>query len=145
MGAPLTVRGACVTIRYTMQTEPQLLYQTLFGAPIPPVVEERFLGAAAILDRSASPAELAAYSRAMSAGVDLEALELAARYTKRLPLLTRKLALMAYLAETIPANQDRYVNRRGNFFTGALHVAGAVVRTVGKMVIGLLALRAVRP
>lgn len=128
-----------------MSNEPQRIYDALFGAPIPPVIAARFRAASALLERTATAAELAAYQRVVASAADLEAVELAARYTRRLPLLSRKMQLMAYLAETLPENQDRFINRQTNRVGGLLRAAGAVFRTASKMVAGLLALRQVRP
>ena len=66
---------------------------------------QRFLPVIERLNAAASPAELAEYYRAVEAGADLEALELAGRLTGRLPLLTRKVQAMVALAETLPENQ----------------------------------------
>ena len=81
------------------------------------------------------------YYRALLACADLEALELAARYTRKLPLLTRKFRLMAYLAETLPENQDFFINERSSFLAafGAAWPGG--LRTVCKMLKALWLLR----
>jgi hypothetical protein len=78
----------------------------------------------------------------LGSGSDLEALELAARYTRRLPLLTRKFRLMAYLAETLPENQALFVSHRDNFLAAFLRLAWMTLRTIYLMPKGLLALRA---
>lgn len=120
-----------------ISNEPQRIYAAIFGGVVPPVVAERFLAAAAILEQHAGGEEVAACDRAVAGDFDLEAVELAARYTKRLPLLSRKMQLMAYLAETAPANQELFINRRSNWLLGFLAAVGATVRTAGKMVVGL--------
>jgi hypothetical protein len=122
-----------------ISNEPQRIYAAIFGGAVPPIVAERYLAAAAILEQHAAPQEIAGCDRAVAGGFDLEALELAARYTKRLPLLTRKMQLMAYLAETVPVNQDLFINRRASWLLGFLAAAGATLRTVAKMVTGLAA------
>ena len=124
--------------------ESQRIYHTLFHREISPVVAERFAQASARLEAHVRPAEVAAYRRAVASGADLEALELAARYTHKLPLLTRKLGLMAYLAETLPENQALFINERANFVGGLVRLGVAVLHTVWKMVKGLWLLRQVR-
>jgi hypothetical protein len=121
--------------------EAAAIYHAIFGRPIPPIVERRFTAASALLDASVSPAELDAYRRAIAGGGDLEALELAARYTRRLPLLSRKFRLMAYLAETLPENQGYFVNERSSFLAAVFVLAGAGVRTGWKMARGLWLVR----
>lgn len=103
--------------------EAQHIYAALFRGPIPPILQDRFLAANVRLNAAADPQELAAYTTAIAATSDLEALELAARLTRRLPLLTRKLRLMAYLAETLPDHQRFYINGSSNFVRAALLIA----------------------
>jgi hypothetical protein len=124
--------------------EAQRIYYTLFRREIPPVVAERFAQASARLEASLPPRDVAAYHRAVASGADLEALELAARYTRKLPLLTRKLGLMAYLAETQPENQPLFINERSSYIAGFVRLGVAALHTVWKMVKGLWLLRQVR-
>lgn len=123
--------------------EAQRIYHTLFNRPVPPLVAQRFAAASERLDAAVPPAELAAYRAALASGADLEALELAARYTHRLPLLTRKLGLMAYLAETLPENQSLFINERSNWVGAIVALGAATLRTVWKMAKGLFLLRGV--
>ena len=124
--------------------EAQRIYYTLFRREIPPLVAERFAQASVLLEANVPPADVAAYRRAIASGADLEALELAARYTHKLPLLTRKLGLMAYLAETRPENQALFINERASFVVGLVRLGISVLLTVWKMVKGLWLLRQVR-
>jgi len=124
--------------------EAQRIYHTLFHREISPVVAERFAQASARLEAHVRPAEVAAYRRAVASGADLEALELAARYTHKLPLLTRKLGLMAYLAETLPENQALFINERSSFALGFVRIGVAGLHTVWQMLKGLWLLRQVR-
>lgn len=117
--------------------EAQRIYHTLFNRPIPPIVAERFAEGSQRLEAHVSADEVARYRAAVASGVDLEALELAGRYTRRLPLLTRKFRLMAYLAETIPQNQGLFINRRDNLPLALLTIVGVTLRTVWLMVKGL--------
>ena len=124
--------------------EAQRIYLALFDRPVPPLVAERFAAASVRLDAGASPAELRAYREAVGSSVDLEALELAARWTRRLPLLTRKFQLMAFLAETLPENQALFVSRRDNQLLAFAQVAAASFRTSWLMVKGLTLVRRYR-
>ena len=109
------------------ETEARKIYAAIFGREIPPLVLDRFVVASKRLNQSVPQAEMDSYYRAMSACDDLEALELAARYTRRFPLLSRKFRLMAYLAETLPENQAFFVNERSSFLAGmARSAAGGV-------------------
>jgi len=125
------------------ETEARKIYAAIFGGEIPPIVLDRFVVASKRLNKSVRQAEMDSYYRAMLACNDLEALELAARYTRRFPLLSRKFRLMAYLAETLPENQAFFVNERSSFIGGAARSAAGAFRTVGKMLKGLWLVRKV--
>lgn len=113
-----------------LQDEAQALYRTLFDRPAPPVLVERFLPVSQTLNARVSAADVAAYYRALAAEEDLEALEFAARFTHRLPLLTRKLQAMVVLAETLPENQSVYINSHSSWLGGVWAAGWATVRSV---------------
>jgi hypothetical protein len=119
------------------ETEGRKIYAAIFGREIPPVVLDRFVAATKRLNRSVPQAEMDGYYRAMLACNDLEALEVAGRYTHKLLLLSRKFRLMAYLAETLPENQSFFVNERSSFAAGMARSAAGVFRTTFKLFKGL--------
>lgn len=123
------------------ETEARKIYAAIFGREIPPPVLDRFVIASKRLNKSVPQPEMDSYYRAMMACNDLEALELAARYTRKFLLLSRKFRLMAYLAETLPENQAFFVNERSSFLSGMTRSAAGVFRTVYKMVRGLWLVR----
>jgi hypothetical protein len=120
--------------------EAQRVYHTLFNRPIPPIVQERFAAGSRRLEANVAAEELARYRAAVASGLDLEALELAGRYTRRLPLLTRKFRLMAYLAETVPQNQGLFISHRDDLPRALVSVGWATLRTVWLMVKGVVLL-----
>jgi hypothetical protein len=119
------------------EQEAQRIYSAIFNQPAPPLVVERFAAASEHLEAGISPAELRAYRAAVDSPVDLEALELAARWTGRLPLLTRKFRLMAFLAETLPGNQVFFISHRDNFPAAFVRIAALTLRTAWLMTKGL--------
>ena len=119
------------------ETEGRKIYAAIFGREIPPAVLDRFVVATKRLNRSVPQAEMDGYYRAMLACNDLEALEVAGRYTHRLPLLGRKFRLMVYLAETMPENQPFFVNERSGFVAGMVRSAAGVFRAAFKLFKGL--------
>lgn len=121
--------------------EGQRIYAALFGRAAPPLLLQRYLAAAAQLDKALDPAQLAAYYDAVDSAADLEALEFAGRLTRRMPLLTRKFQAIVYLAETLPENQDAFVNRRSSFLAGLLAISAATLRSVFKALAGLISLQ----
>lgn len=84
------------------------LHRVLFGRPASRVTEDRFVAAATRL-RDLFPEQVAASRRAMEAVEDLEALELAARWSRRLPGLTRDFQVMVGLGEVCPENFEDLV------------------------------------
>ena len=125
------------------EAEARKIYAAIFGREIPPLVLDRFVVASKRLNQSVPQAEMDSYYRAMGACNDLEALELAARYTRRFPLLSRKFRLMAYLAETLPENQAFFVNERSSLLAGMTRSAGGAFQTIFKMLKGLWIVRRV--
>lgn len=63
------------------------IYRTLFKKPAPPVIRERFARAMEAYAQGFSDRDRALTARAVEEVKDLEALEMAARWTHRLPLL----------------------------------------------------------
>ena len=68
-------------------SETQAIYWALFRGTIPPLLAQRYEQATRKMDRTANARELAALGKLVAYGADLEAAELAARLTGRLPLL----------------------------------------------------------
>lgn len=134
---------ASMSGNFPTSAEAERVYRTLFDRPIPPIVANRFAAGSARLEARVSHDELARYRAAVASDLDLEALELAARYTGRLPLLTRKFRLMAYLAETVPENQGLFINHRDNLPRAFVRVAVMTLRTAWLMAKGLTLLRRV--
>lgn len=132
------------TFQLQRNQEGRRIHQALFGRAIPPLLLERYLAAAARLDSAVDPAQLAAHYDAIGHTADLEALEFAGRLTGRLPLLSRKFQAMVYLAETLPENQDVYVNRRSSFVAGILVIGAATLRSALKALAGLASLQRVK-
>ncbi len=121
--------------------EAQKIHSALFPGVMPLILAERFRLASEQIDAAASSADLAAYHEAIERTEDLEALELAARLTRRLPLLSRKLHVMAYLGETLPDYQRYYVNTRSSFVRALLTIGWETLASVLKALKGLWMLR----
>jgi len=119
--------------------EANRLYAALFGITAPEIVCERFEAASPIVERKYTADDISQYRTTLK--YDVEAIEIAGRYTRRLPLLSEKFRLVVYLAETMPDNQKRFVNNHDNFpgavwaiFTGALRSAYKLFK--GLIIIG---------
>jgi hypothetical protein len=123
------------------EMEARKIYAAIFRRPVPPVVLQRFVAASEQLHRTVDPQELDRYYRAAAACADLEALEIAARYTRQLRLLGRKFRLMVYLAETLPENQPFFVNERSSLPAGLWRSFIGVLWTAWKVLKGVWLLK----
>lgn len=124
--------------------EAQSVYWALFRGDAPFILIQRYEQAARQLDGAANPGDISAIHQLLAQRADLEAAELAGRLTGRLPLLTRKFAAMAYLAETLPDHQRFYINSRSSLAGGVMMLTWAGMLTAVKLARGLWLLRSVR-
>jgi hypothetical protein len=81
---------------------------------------------------------VAAYRRALDRVGDLEALEMACRYRRMLPHLSRKFRIMVTVAETVPETQSHFVNETSSLLRGLAVLAAGGIRSMGKLAKGLM-------
>jgi hypothetical protein len=124
--------------------EAERLYHTLFQRPIPDVLEVRFREASRQVFAGFTDEEKARYEYALKTVSDLEALEIAGRHGGRFRLLTAKLSVMMFLAETLPDHQDDFVNQTSAPFRGMVAVAKGSLKTAYKLIKGHYLARTVR-
>ncbi len=124
--------------------EADKIYQAIFREVAPDILKRRFVEASSRLHDRSDKKELDRYYRAIQKISDLEALEIACRYTRRLPLLSTKFNMMVYIAETIPENQHFFINYKKNVLKGWLTIFNGTVRTAFKLGKGLFLLIRIR-
>lgn len=117
------------------------IYRTLFNKSVPPVIRERFVRAWELYSPGFSDADRAVAARAVETVKDLEALEMAARWAKRLPLLVWEYKVMVHLGETLPENRSMMVNTRNRKIYALLSLAGSGLRSTWKLAKGYVLLR----
>lgn len=124
--------------------EASRIYRALFKKDAPLIIKERYKAASAKLTCGFSDEERNEYLFALAEISDLEALEVAARFRRRVPCLTACFQLMVHLAETLPENRSFFVNGRDH----KLHAWGTIfwsgLRTTYKMAKGLYLMRKIR-
>ena len=125
--------------------EAERIYYSLFRKKIPVSIHYHFNRLSEKLENDYSEKEIKKYSSYIVKTYDLEALEIAARYLKKLPLLTEKFKIMVYLAETLPENYVMYINEKNNRFFGCLLLMTSTFRTLYKFVVGIFFLTVYRP
>jgi hypothetical protein len=120
------------------------IYKALFFSPPPPIIRDRFGQAVALLSAGFSEEDRRKEAEAAGRIRDLEALEMAARWTGRLPVLTWKFRLMARLGETRPENRSLLINLRDRRLRAFVQIFLAGLRSAWKLGKGLVLLWRVR-
>ncbi len=120
--------------------EARRIYRAIFRRWPPQVIVARFVVASRLLDQGASLEDLQRYRGILRTTGDLEALEVACRYTRRVPLLVAKFQLMVFLAETLPENQDFFLNEETRRLRACFALARGALMTAFKLGKGVLLL-----
>lgn len=120
-------------LRTLQEIEADKIYRTLFYQCAPSVIRERFIKASIQLHQKISTQELVLYYNVIKTVNDVEALEVACRWRKKMSLLTLKFRLMVFLAETLPENQRFFINERTNFTRCLWYTSLHLVRTMYKL------------
>jgi len=124
--------------------EADRIYQAIFNKPIREPLLTRFVEASQF-GLPATDDELAGiYEAALEKNLDLEALEIAGRYTRKMQSLSTKFRLMIYLAETLPDHQQYYVNSQSGWLNGITAILIGGIRTSFKLIKGIYLLRKYR-
>ncbi|MCX7012516.1 MAG: hypothetical protein NTW86_08140 [Candidatus Sumerlaeota bacterium] len=137
LGALRKMSTAPATPERAFVPDAQRIYNALFAGAIPPLLRGRFERAWPILERNYTVEERAECSRAAGRVNDLEALEFACRFGKRLRILSDQVLLMAFLAETLPDHCARYVDPDAGRLRGLAALAFGALRSSMKLTKGL--------
>ena len=119
------------------------VYRALFAEQPPASVIERFREPFTSLCGDATPTEVSSLRAAIDRVNNLSALEIAARYTHRVPLLVAAFRLMVYIAEAEPSNQHFFVKRRRDVAGAVASLCLGAVQTAWNLLLGLVLLRSV--
>ncbi len=120
--------------------EAEKIFNSIFKSFPPPLLKERYLKASEKFSKGFTPLEIAECQRAIEKISDLEALELASRHLKKLPLLVLKFRIMVFLAEGWPLLRKRYINDKNVSLAGLSSIFYSGIRTAGKLVKGIFLL-----
>ncbi len=121
--------------------EAEKIYHSLFKEKIPLILNQRFQEATEKIIANNSNDYLSKSDSALGRIKDLEALEMAARFKRRLPSLSLKFRIMVFLAETLPQNQRIFVNAKDNSFKAWASLLFSGIRSVFKFFKGIYLLR----
>ena len=125
--------------------EAERIYNAIFSKDMPPEIRQHFLVLSKKIEDRFADKDVKKYSDIIKKVGDLEAVELAGRYLKRLPILSLKFKIMFFLAETLQENYDEYINREDNILSGYLLLTASVLRSLFKFSKGVLLLAFHRP
>lgn len=121
-----------------IENEAERIYHSLFNKKIPESLKIHFNNISGEIDNHYHHDEVRKYYDLILKVNDLEALEITARYLKKLPILTEKFKVMVYLAETLPDNYDVFVNENPQRFFAYIYFISSVCRTFLKITKGLV-------
>src|SRR5437667_10234024 len=95
---------------HALGAEAAALHGALFGREVPDEIARHYAAAHPHVLTRVTDAEREWMARAVAARSDLEALEIAVRVFRPGHVLTRKMAVLVYLAEASPEYYHRFVN-----------------------------------
>jgi hypothetical protein len=124
--------------------EAERIYHAIFNKKIPASIQTHFNIISKKIDGRFTGAEVKKYYECIEKVRDLEALEIAARYFKKLPILTEKFNIMVYLSETLPENYTVFVNEQSKCFLAYILLISSLFRSGYKAAKGVVILAANR-
>lgn len=116
--------------------EAEKIYYSIFRKEIPAPLQSHFENVLRRIDERYPEEEIKKYHRCIAEINDIEALELAARYFKKLRILSEKFKIMVYLAETLPENYTVFISEKNNSCGGYISIMASLSRTVYKFTKG---------
>jgi hypothetical protein len=138
------MRKKMANIQDERKHEAEKIYKAIFKKDTPPLIKDRFHRAAKKFQDGFSEKEKKEYEQVLNKVSDLEALELAARFKGKIPLLVSQVRLMVHLAETLPENQHFFVSFRNKRISGFFSLCVGGMRSFFKWVKGWFLLRRIK-
>jgi hypothetical protein len=126
----------------TLTKEAAALHHALFGREVPEELARHYAAAHAHVLSKVTAAEQAWMARALSRRTDIEAIETVVRLMGHDHVLTRKMRLLAYLAEAWPAYYRDFVNDAPGRGAAWCALAWHGSRTIVKFLKGWLIIKA---
>jgi len=118
--------------------EAEKIYRSIFRAEIPEVIRRRYQESTDLLHQSCSQEEIAECEALLKSVRDVEAVEYAARFVGKFPLLSKKVKLLVWLASTLPEQFDVFVNRTNRPIYGKFVLILAGCASALKLIKGIM-------
>ena len=119
-----------------LRTEGERLHDSIFGSRIPEPVLQKYIEAHNYYLTSPDKAELIWMSKVIQLGFDLEALEIALRFSNRYHLLVRKTKILVYITEAFDAYRPHFVNEDSQRLRAMVTLTFHGLRTASKFLKG---------
>lgn len=123
-----------------LSEEAEYFYKKVFSAPAPRQIVEKYI--AANLKKIPEPHR--GIRDLILRKADIEAIEMAWRFKSPRNVLTKKIHVLIYLAETTPENFPVFINSKNKRFFSFIVLACQFVRSIGKFIKGKFLLKRYR-
>ena len=120
----------------TLADEALYFHNSLFSQPLDPAVIERYVAANRLCIPQLDERKAAIIDRIVSAGLDLEAIEMVFRLRQPDNFLTKKIQILLYLIEVRSDYYQRFINSEANFPLALRSLAGTALAGVLKFLKG---------
>ena len=124
-----------------LSREAEVFHQAIFGRPIPADILKAFVSANQILLQDPSNVIPVKIDTIIERSLDVEAIEFALRRRNPQNLLTKKLLILCYLAESRSAYFTTFVNQEHQPVKGFIKLSIATLRSVYKLLKGHFLIR----
>jgi hypothetical protein len=115
-----------------LSEEARYFYKKIFSAPIPLPIEEKYIAA----NLAKLPQSDERIRKLVLKKADIEAVELAWRFKTPRNILTKKIHILIYLAETYPANFPLFFNTKKSRFVSFILLSWHFIRSAVKLLKG---------
>jgi len=129
------------TVNQELSREAEVFHQVIFGEPVPADIRQAFVAANRILLKDAPKVIPVKIDFIIERSLDVEAIEFALRRRDPQNLLTKKLLIICYLAESRGAYFSTFVNEEPQPVRGFIKVSFASLRSAYKLLKGHFLIR----
>ena len=119
-----------------LRTEGELLHTSIFGSPIPEPVLQKYIEAHQYYLTSPDQSELSWMNKVIRLKFDLEALEIALRFSNPRHWLVRKVKILVYITEAFDAYRLFFINEHPQRWRAILTLTFHGLKTSGKFLKG---------
>jgi len=134
----MNLESSCNETNVLLEKEVVYFYKIIFGEFPPQVIIMEYIKANNLL---LSKEEGLKLKEIILKKVDVEAIEIASRIKFKNNLLTKKIHILMYLAETIPQNFETFISVKNRRIFALINLAYNFVRTIYKYIKGIILLK----